>query len=384
MASVSGPGSVGAAPSRIVDSGLRRAAAGLIGAACVQVAVCVVVTRSGYPVVFWALVCPVFLVPTLVGLLGLLLGADSTRWVIGLCCLFAVFSVTASWAVAHRYTGAVNVAEPLIGLGVFGAGMSGGRHSGAAALALIGSHRGALAVAGTGSLVEHASLALLETGSLVAALLGCAKVRVLAQPLDDAARELARQSELDAAETARTNARHERARLLHDEPQTRLAMVGQAVVADSAEFRADCARDADLLRGRALGRHSGPGLTESLRALVEHFEARGLRVRLDTEGRTDGAEEPYVVTALVRAAHEALTNVLRHSGTREADLVVGGTAERLVVEIRDGGRGFDAEPAPDRMGVRGSLRARMEDVGGKADIRSAPGRGTSVVLRWPV
>ena len=48
--------------------------------------------------------------------------------------------------------------------------------------------------------------------------------------------------------------------------------------------------------------------------------------------------------------------------------------------IRDDGRGFDPSIVGDRHGVADSIVARMHDVGGRAEIRSAPGAGTEVQL----
>jgi hypothetical protein len=53
------------------------------------------------------------------------------------------------------------------------------------------------------------------------------------------------------------------------------------------------------------------------------------------------------------------------------------------IDARDQGVGFDpGRIPPDRLGLRESVLGRMEDVGGSATVRSAPGRGTTVVLSW--
>jgi hypothetical protein len=45
--------------------------------------------------------------------------------------------------------------------------------------------------------------------------------------------------------------------------------------------------------------------------------------------------------------------------------------------------GFDPDARPpDRLGIRRSIEERMADVGGSADVRSAPGCGTTVELHW--
>jgi signal transduction histidine kinase len=89
--------------------------------------------------------------------------------------------------------------------------------------------------------------------------------------------------------------------------------------------------------------------------------------------------------------HEALSNVASHAGTGEAWVEVslpasGGRAKPLGdldVTVRDVGAGFDpARVDPARLGLRRSIIERMADWGGQASIRSAPGQGTTVSLRW--
>ena len=59
-------------------------------------------------------------------------------------------------------------------------------------------------------------------------------------------------------------------------------------------------------------------------------------------------------------------------------------AEALqVVEVKDNGKGFNPERlAKDRLGIRTSIQARMQSIGGQANIASELGVGTQVELRW--
>jgi signal transduction histidine kinase len=55
----------------------------------------------------------------------------------------------------------------------------------------------------------------------------------------------------------------------------------------------------------------------------------------------------------------------------------------LIVEVRDNGKGFNPERLPkDRLGISTSIKARMELIGGKAQVSSTPGNGTTVILSW--
>jgi signal transduction histidine kinase len=48
--------------------------------------------------------------------------------------------------------------------------------------------------------------------------------------------------------------------------------------------------------------------------------------------------------------------------------------------VTDDGRGFDPTAVTEGVGVTQSIRARVQDIGGRAEIRSQPGRGTEVCL----
>jgi len=91
-------------------------------------------------------------------------------------------------------------------------------------------------------------------------------------------------------------------------------------------------------------------------------------------------------TAAVRAA---IDNVRRHCGaSAKAWVLVDDEGETVTVTVRDDGPGMPtgrlAEAAAEgRLGVSQSMRGRMRDLGGSADISSAPGAGTEVRLRVP-
>ena len=87
------------------------------------------------------------------------------------------------------------------------------------------------------------------------------------------------------------------------------------------------------------------------------------------------------LAALAAAAREALVNAAKHSGVDAVSLYAEVEPTQISVFVKDRGVGFDvAAIAGDRQGVRGSIIARMERHGGKAQFRSAPGAGTEVEL----
>lgn len=90
------------------------------------------------------------------------------------------------------------------------------------------------------------------------------------------------------------------------------------------------------------------------------------------------------VEALVAAVGEAATNAAKWSGCSTVSVFVEVADAEVQAYVRDTGVGFDpAAIADDRLGVRESIRGRMERVGGSAEIVTAPGQGTEVRLAVP-
>lgn len=84
---------------------------------------------------------------------------------------------------------------------------------------------------------------------------------------------------------------------------------------------------------------------------------------------------------LLRATQEALANVRKHAGPHAVSVRLAYEAGGATLEVADDGSGF--EPARvDGFGLRG-LRARVEQIGGRVEVASGAGRGTTVRVRVP-
>lgn len=93
----------------------------------------------------------------------------------------------------------------------------------------------------------------------------------------------------------------------------------------------------------------------------------------------------HVVHAVAGAVREAVTNAAKHgSPTKVVVFAEVDDDSGLFVSVHDDGTGFDpaaVKPANGGgMGLARSIRQRVEDVGGRVEIDSAPGRGTEVKL----
>jgi two-component system NarL family sensor kinase len=91
-----------------------------------------------------------------------------------------------------------------------------------------------------------------------------------------------------------------------------------------------------------------------------------------------------VEAGLYRIAQEALTNVARHSGAREADLSLEITPERIRLTLQDDGAGFDPTAVPPgHFGLVG-LNERAKLLGGTLALQSSPGEGTRLEVTIPL
>lgn len=89
--------------------------------------------------------------------------------------------------------------------------------------------------------------------------------------------------------------------------------------------------------------------------------------------------------AICQMAQEALSNILRHADARSIHLAAQIADKRFTLSIHDDGRGFDPASAEqgDGLGLR-NIRQRAALHKGELTINSAPGQGSTVILRLPV
>jgi signal transduction histidine kinase len=169
---------------------------------------------------------------------------------------------------------------------------------------------------------------------------------------------------------------------LHDSVLQTLALI-QRQAGDPKAVTALARRQERELRQWLYGESLGSAtLAEALSGEIIDVEDRhGVDVELVTVGDCELTPE---VTAVVRAAREAMVNAAKHSGADRVDVYAEVDPELVSVYVRDRGKGFDlASVEEDRMGVRGSIVERVKRAGGRAIIRTAPGEGTEVRLELP-
>lgn len=126
------------------------------------------------------------------------------------------------------------------------------------------------------------------------------------------------------------------------------------------------------------------GLAAAVEWQVQEFQARsGIQCKVRLLTREVVASNAS--TAMFRIFQETLTNVARHAKATRAEVVLQKQRDRLVLLIRDNGRGFDqADPSLSKsLGLLG-MRERAAILGGRVNISSAPGKGTTVTAWIPL
>lgn len=127
-----------------------------------------------------------------------------------------------------------------------------------------------------------------------------------------------------------------------------------------------------------------PGTGRPFASGIEVAEQAGLDVRLSGDASVLRRLDPRRREALDAAVGQCLMNVVRHAGVDEVEVAIGPGDDEVTVAVIDGGAGFDPASVPDdRIGLRTSIRGRIEQVGGTVQVWSRPGVGTTVLLTLP-
>jgi len=125
----------------------------------------------------------------------------------------------------------------------------------------------------------------------------------------------------------------------------------------------------------------GAGLAPALQEICAAYHDR-LGVSVDASLDDVTVPEP-VEHALLRITQEACTNAVRHGNARRLAVSMTRQDGHVELVVRDTGTGFDPAAAQAGSGLT-HIRERVAELGGTADIDSAPGRGATLTVRVPV
>jgi len=131
------------------------------------------------------------------------------------------------------------------------------------------------------------------------------------------------------------------------------------------------------------------GLEKAIRSHAEHFQDLHPEIRLHLDLVKDGQSlSERVRLALFRIYQHSMANILRHSNAKSVNISLKLDDEQINLEIEDDGAGFRVPRRwiqlvrEGHFGLVGSIE-RAESVGGKLEIRSAPGSGTTISVMVP-
>jgi len=128
---------------------------------------------------------------------------------------------------------------------------------------------------------------------------------------------------------------------------------------------------------------AGHDLAEAAEQETERFTlATGIACESSIELK---AAIPEAMTdTAIRAISEGLTNIARHARAKQVSLRLYDVGKELEIDIRDDGVGFTPQAVqPGHYGLLG-MRERVRLAGGRLDIHSETGKGTCLLIRFPL
>lgn len=172
---------------------------------------------------------------------------------------------------------------------------------------------------------------------------------------------------------------------VHDSVLQTLTLIERAADRPAEVVRLARAEERELRRwlfdpdAHNASNHAAETLTSML-AAIQHDVERDYTTPVELVTVGDCAIDDGVL-ALVGAAREACVNAAKWSGAPSVSVYAEVEPASVSVFVRDTGSGFDVDAvAPDRQGIKLSIRDRVAQHGGSATIRSTPGSGTEVAL----
>lgn len=128
------------------------------------------------------------------------------------------------------------------------------------------------------------------------------------------------------------------------------------------------------------------GLSSAMRWYANSLQERvNLVVHVEITGEEIPVASPVKI-AVFRIAQEALTNVVKHAQAKTAQVTLTYAEKYVKVRVSDDGKGFDLDTASTGKRVSWGLKGMEERaslLGGKFEVQSRPGQGTTVEVSIP-
>jgi signal transduction histidine kinase len=124
------------------------------------------------------------------------------------------------------------------------------------------------------------------------------------------------------------------------------------------------------------------GIASALRDYVEGFSKRSkINVKLEIAANI-GRFSPEIELCVFRLVQECLTNIHRHSGSREGTIRLAQNEAALTIEVEDSGKGMSLDERSTQLGVGlPGMKERLRSLGGRLQIQSnEPGTKLTAVI----
>ena len=123
------------------------------------------------------------------------------------------------------------------------------------------------------------------------------------------------------------------------------------------------------------------GLEEALNITAQLFSQRN-EIPIEIDVQLEEPLYPNIELAIYRIFQEALANIEKHASATHAYLTLTNAENFTVVTVRDDGKGFIRDKESRGNGLE-NMRQRVEEEGGKFDLISKPGFGTTIIAKFP-
>ena len=126
------------------------------------------------------------------------------------------------------------------------------------------------------------------------------------------------------------------------------------------------------------------GLMSAMKSYIKLYTSTyGIEVEIENLGIESQISDRDNIT-LFRVCQEALMNIARYADTTKASMIFIWEKSRLMIMIKDSGKGFEVESAMNKLSGLAAMSERMHLIGGNCTVFSKIDDGTSIEISLPL
>lgn len=124
------------------------------------------------------------------------------------------------------------------------------------------------------------------------------------------------------------------------------------------------------------------GLGTAVKELCDQLsQAQVPELQVEQEGERPDSIDPLVELNLFRVLQELLTNTIKYAKADSVHIRLVHAQDKLILQYEDDGKGFDPGDPNNQKGLgMQNIQSRLQMIGGKMDLQSAPGQGIRVQM----